>query len=215
MLAGDRLIFLSDSTTFVGYDVGDDEPDDNVSYLSIIKSSANVRIHDLSAPAARADYHLINQSFCGLRPNASSIHNFIRGITITNVVNTLLGTNDWAENVGVTNYINGMTAIVKNQVAVGFDQISVSTPFIRYYSDDEPTNSLGETLSEYSLALGPMVTSLQSQYPSADIRLINTQGWLSNNASNFDLSGAHLRPVAHAVVAPLFLAAWRGFGWLR
>ena len=115
MQAGKNILGFSDSTAFCMYDPPDPEPMANLAYPMLIEGLVNVKYNNMSALGAQADFELINGVFCGLRPNANNILAFMRGFGIE-ILNILLGANDWGQSTGKANYAKSIKAIVGNAV---------------------------------------------------------------------------------------------------
>ena len=214
MLAGNRVAYSGDSTTFVGYDVGDPVPSVTDSFISLLEANQNLTVHNMASPGVKASFQYSNGVFCGLRANASAIHSFIRGLGIDFSV-YVIGVNDWKNQPeGVDRYINAMKAILNNDIAVGTTKICVCRPFRQYYSGDEPVNELGETLSSYGTALSTLVDQIKALNRSVDIRYCDTTNWITNSQSYYLEDGYHIRANAHAQVHTNFVSTWQGWGWI-
>lgn len=214
MLAGKRIVYYGDSTAYVGYDNGDPVPNVTDSFCNLIQTNQNCVVHCIASPAMKANFQAISHKILGLRGNASAIQRFMRGLGIDWSV-YCIGANDWgSQPEGITSYIKSMKAIINSDIALGTTKIHVCRPFNQYYSGSETTNSNGDTLSDYGVALSSLVADLSVLNPSVDIRYSDTKLWVPNTEGYYLADGAHLRENAHALIYSEMVTAWTGYGWL-
>jgi hypothetical protein len=214
MLAGKRVVYYGDSTAFVGYDNGDSVPLASESFCHLIQANNNITMHCIASPAMKANFMVASHLVLGLRGNASAIQRFIRGTGIDWSV-YCIGNNDFnLDPVGIIQYIQSMRSTIKSDVAIGTAKIQVCRPFREYYAGGEPTNALGETLTQYGTALSALVTELSALYPTTDIRYTDTSTWIPNDQSYYLADAKHIRANAHALVSAAFVSAWASYGWL-
>jgi lysophospholipase L1-like esterase len=200
MIGGKMWAIAGDSIFCgVGYDEGDPEGESRYSVTSTIQNTVNVNIHNFSAGAA----HITRRRDAngkiipiGLVDRISAFW-YLRGIEGIDGVLITAGINDYFSAVPNDEIIEQYTKIIKFlKIKLGI-LVVVVTP-IRHMGFDP--------YETYAGSLQELRDRIQTMCASLGVMCLDGLQYVSNDAANFLMDGAHLRAPGHSQLASGLIA---------